>query len=123
MYALGKPHPLRERCRQLLEQAASGDLEANVDAEVLQELLYVYSSRGDRKKALTVVEEMLILFPSPYAIKGNDILIAKDFMKQYAHLTARDAIHCAVTVNNDLEYLISTDKDFEPVKEIKLLVP
>ncbi len=123
MYALGRPHPLRERCRNILRKVASGKIEANIDTEVFQELLYVYSSRGEREKALIVVEEMLILFSNPYAIKRSEVEKAKDLMKKYPALVARDALHCAVTINYRLEGIISTDKDLDSIKEISLFKP
>jgi hypothetical protein len=123
MYALGKPYPLRERCREILLKIAREEVGANIDTEVLQELLYVYSSRGEREKALTVVEEMLILFPNPYSIKREEVEKAKDLMQKYNALTARDAIHCAVAMNYKLEGMISTDRDLESIKEISLFKP
>lgn len=52
MYALGRPHPLREKCRNILAGIVNNDVDGNIDVEVLQELLYVYSSRGEREKGL-----------------------------------------------------------------------
>lgn len=123
MYALGRAHPLREKCRDIFTGIVNNAVEANIDTELLQELLYVYSSRGEREKGLMVVGDMLNLFPSPYAIKRDEIEKAKDLMKKYSTLVARDAIHCAVTITYDLEGIISTDKDLEQVKEINCLKP
>lgn len=123
MYALGKPHALKENCRNILQDVVNNTIEANIDTEVLQELLYVYSFRGEREKGFKVVEEMLVLFPNPFSIRINEIEKAKDLMKVYSFLTARDAIHCAVTINNKSEGLISTDKDLKSIKEIYLFKP
>ncbi len=123
MYALGRSHPLKESCRDVLLNVAREKTEANIDAETLQELLYVYDSRGEREKALKVVEDMFILFPNPYAIKKDEIETAKDLMEKYNSLIARDAIHCAVAINYNLEGIISTDKDLELIKEISLFKP
>ena len=56
-------------------------IEANINTEVYQELLYVYSLRGERGKAIIVVEEMLALFPNPYPIKRGEVEKAKDLVK------------------------------------------
>lgn len=123
MYAIGRAHPLREPCREIFQRVAHGETVANIDVEVLQELLYVYSSRGERKKGLDVIEEMLILFPNPFAIRKTEIEKAKDLMKRHLTLTARDAIHCAVAIDYNLEGIISTDKDLDIVKEIYRFKP
>ncbi len=123
MYALGKSHPLKERCRDILQKIVHDEIMANIDTEVLQELLYVYSARGEREKAIRVVEETLIIFPNPYDIKREEIEKAKDLMKKYKVLIPRDAIHCAVAINYKLDGIISTDKDLAPVKETHIFQP
>lgn len=123
MYALGRAHPLRARCQSLLQRVARCEAQANIDTEVMQEFLYVYGSRGERNKGLRVVEEMLTLFPNPYPIRKDEIVKAKDLMEKYRSLIARDAIHCAVAINSRLEGIITTDRDFKPVKEIDCFKP
>lgn len=123
MYAVGKPHPLQKPCRSVLEDITQGNLEANINVEVLQELLYVYSSRGERKKGISVVNEILIIFPNPYSIGKSEIVKAKDLMKKHKSLTPRDAVHCATAINNNLKGIISTDKDLDIVKDIKRINP
>lgn len=123
MYAVGKPHALKGPCKNVLQKVVHGLISANIDVEVLQELLYVYDSRGERKKGLNMVKENLILFPHPFAIGKNEIVKARDLMTKYRALTTRDAIHCAVVINSNLEGMISTDKDFDIVKEINRFNP
>lgn len=123
MYAVGKTHTLKEPCKELLRKVVNSEISANIDVEVLQELLYVYDSRGERKRGLRIISEMMVLFPNPFAIGKNEIVKAKDLMKKYSTLTTRDAIHCAVTINLNLEGIISTDKGLDAVKEIHRLNP
>lgn len=123
MYAIGKVHPLKEPCREVLQKVTQGETDANIDVEVLQELLYVYSSRGERAKGIKVIEEMLVIFSAPFVIGRAEIERAKDLMKRYTTLTARDAIHCAIAINHNLEGIISTDKDLGIVTEIACFKP
>lgn len=51
----------------------------------------------------------MILFSNPLAIRKTEIEKAKDLMERYTPLTARDAIHCAVAINYNLERIISID--------------
>ena len=103
MYALGKPHSLKEPCRAILQKVVQGRINANIDVEVLQELLYVYDSRGERRKGLKILKENLILFPNPLTIGKNDIVKATDLMTKHSTLNPRDAIHCTVVINSNLE--------------------
>ncbi len=66
---------------------------------------------------------MMVLFPNPFAIGKNEILKAKDLMIKYNTLTTRDAIHCAVTINLNLEGIISTNKGLDVVNDIHRLNP
>jgi len=83
----------------------------------------VYDSRGDREKGLRIISEMMILFPNPFVIGKNEIIKAKDLMTKFSTLTTRDAIHCALTINLNLEGIISTDKGLDVVKDIYRLNP
>ena len=123
MYAVGKTHILKEPCKEFLHKVVNNEISANIDVEVLQELLYVYDSRGERKRGLRIISEMMVLFPNPFAIRMNEIIKAKDLMTKYSTLTTRDAIHCAVTINLNLEGIISTDKGLDVVKDIHRLNP
>lgn len=123
MYAVGKTHILKEPCKEVLHKVVNNEISANIDIEVLQELLYVYDSRGEREKGLRIISEIMILFPNPFVIGKNEIVIANDLMTKYSTLTTRDAIHCAVTINLNLEGIISTDKGLDVVKGIHRLNP
>lgn len=123
MYALGKPHSLKEPCRDILQKIVQDRINANIDVEVLQELLYVYDSRGERRKGLKILKENLIIFPHPFTVGRNDIAKAADLMSKHSILSPRDAIHGAVVINSNLEGIISTDKDFDNIKEINRFDP
>ena len=66
---------------------------------------------------------MMVLFPNPFAIGKNEIVKAKDLMTKYSTLTTRDAIHCAITMNLNLEGIISTDKGLDVIKDIHRFNP
>ncbi len=46
MYAVGKDHPNRESCREVLRRIEADDLTVVTSVEVLQELLHRYRSLG-----------------------------------------------------------------------------
>ena len=46
IYALGREHPYRRPCRAIIIQLAERPNDYAVDAEMLQEILYVFHRRG-----------------------------------------------------------------------------
>lgn len=123
MYSFGKDHPYRQASTQVLEDVASEELNANIDTEALQEILYVYSQRGERKWGLRVFDALLRVFPAPLPIAREETVIARTLMGGYASLHSRDAVHAAVVLNHGLEAIISADRAFDEISEIKRLDP
>ncbi len=118
-YSLGREHPLKEPCRRLVAKITSGEVVANIDVEVLQEVLYVYTHRNERVKGIAACRYLLDIFPNPFPVSKNEIFSALSFMDKYPSLVSRDAIHAAVVVNNKLKGIISEDSDFDMIKGIK----
>ena len=123
MYAVGKPHPYKATCQDILKTAASNTTEFNIDAELCQELLYVYGRRGERKQGLKTVESLIELFPNVFPVDSGVIVETKILMDKYPNLVARDAIHAAVVLVNDLEGIVSVDKVFGEIKGLKRFEP
>jgi hypothetical protein len=123
IYARGAPHPYRDACRNLLAEVEGGRLEANVDTEVLQEVMYVYWYRKRLERGLDYVGRLLVLFPTPLPVSGEIIAAARDILAAHPQVEPRDAIHAAVVLNHDLEAIISADRAFDQLSEIKRLDP
>jgi len=123
VYARGVPHPYRDACRNLLAEAQAGRLEANVDTEVLQEIVHVYWYRKRLARGLDYLDRLLVLFPTPFPVTGETITIARDILGAHPQLQPRDAIHAAVVLNHGLEAIISADRAFDEITEIKRLDP
>lgn len=123
IYARGRAHKYKEACRKIIEFLENPQSDLNVDSEVLQELLYVYTYRGQRKIGIKLVEDIQVLLPTPIQITGEVIAKACELMRKYDSLVPRDAVHAAVTIVEDLEGIVSTDKVFDSVEEIKRIDP
>lgn len=119
LYSLGREHSLKEPCRGLIAKIVSGEIAANIDVEVLQEVLYVYTHRNERAKGIAACRYLLDIFPNPFPVAKNDLSTAISFMDKYPSLVSRDALHAAVVVNNKLKGIISEDRDFDMIKGIK----
>lgn len=57
------------------------------------------------------------------AVTGNDVLAACKVLEKHPQISARDALHVAIMKANQLHTLISVDKDFDPIRDIKRVDP
>ena len=73
LYAAGASHLLREPCAKLpcaklLRRVADGSLDATINSEVVQEVLYLLTRRGRRDDALKLAGHLTSLFPDLLAV-------------------------------------------------------
>jgi predicted nucleic acid-binding protein len=123
IYAAGQEHPYKRPCLQVLDRVQKGALEANTDTEVLQEILHFYQRRRTVGLGIAVLRNALTLFPDPLQINPPMLVMAGDIMATRPSLEARDAVHAAVILHERLEGIISTDRGFDAVPEIRRFDP
>ena len=123
IYSLGRDHPYREPCRAIINQLEERPHDYAVDAEMLQEILYVFSNRGDIKSGVEAVLRLLDLFPDVIPITGAEIGTATRLIGQPPRLSVRDAIHAAVALEHGLEGIVTADKDFEHIPGLRRFDP
>ena len=123
IYAVGRPHPYKEPCARILRDASADADAYTIDAEVLQELLHVYTMRAERSQALQVFDRSLALFPNPLLIGRPELVRARDLMEQHTQLSARDALHAAVVMTCGLEGIVTTDRGFRVVAGLQVFDP
>ena len=115
MYAGGSAHPYKEPSQKFLRQIAAGELDAAIDAEVLQEILHRYRAINRWTEGTAVFEQAVQIIANVIPINRQTLIEAHALMKQYLKLTARDALHAAVYVLEDAEALCSFDRDFDQI--------
>lgn len=115
IYARGAPHPYQNPCRRVLAEVQGRRLEANVDTEVLQEVIYVYWYRQRLERGLEYLDRLLVLFPTPFAVTRATIAAARELLARYPRLDPRDAIHAAVALEQGLEGIVSTDRGLDGI--------
>lgn len=123
VYAVGGPHPYRDPCRKVLSGIEAGHVEANVDTEVLQEVIYVYWLRKPVRVGLQYVDRLLVLFPSPLGVDKGVIEEARNVMASHPTLDPRDAVHAAVVITRGLEGIISTDRGYDALPGVTRFDP
>lgn len=123
LYAAGATHPLRDPCAKVLLRVADGSLEATVNSEVVQEILYVLKRRGRDRDALTLARHVVSLFPDLLPVTRDDMLRACGLIQQYPRLSVRDAVHAATMLGNGLKTIVSVNADFDQISQIQRLAP
>jgi len=126
MYVAGSDHPHREPARRFLARVQSGDIEGCTSVEVLQEILYRYSSLRRLDLAREVYDIFVQICPVIFDVTLAETDRARDLLAEVAGISARDAIHAAAMLNHDVEWIASFDAGFDRVpgiKQVKLTEP
>ena len=123
IYAYGKEHPYREPSGAILDQALEGTIEANVSAEVLQEVLHYYHRHGQTYFGLNLTETLLIALPDAYQIDQETVRVACSLLTTHPRLQTRDAFHAATVFQHNLEGIISADRAFDTIKGLTRFDP
>ena len=121
MYVAGTEHPNREPARRFMERVRSGEVEGCTSTEVLQEILYRYSALGRLDLAGTVYDLFVAVVPEIFDIGLSDTDRARHLLTSAGGLSARDAVHAAVMLNQGVDTIATFDRGFERVGEIRLL--
>jgi uncharacterized protein len=123
MYAAGAEHPNKPEAVAFLEQAARGQIDAAVDAEVLQEVMHRYRSLRRWKDGRRVYALTRDIFPHVVPITSKIVDRAKELMEEDGSLSARDAVHAAVVLTHEMKGICTFDRDFERIPGCSRIAP
>lgn len=123
VYALGRAHPYRDSCVELVRAATRGQIRGEASVDLVQELLHVRSRRGgDRREATERardVGELCVL----HTIEPADLERAFDLFVAHGALGARDAVFASVALNRDVGIMLSPDRHFDGIPGLERLDP
>jgi predicted nucleic acid-binding protein len=119
MYAAGRDHPNRGPALRFLEHTRTGAIEACTSTEVLQEILYRYSSIGRLDLARSVYDLFVEVCPVIYGVTLADTDRSCDLVCAGTAVSVRDAFHAAVMMNRGIEYVATFDAGFDRVAGIR----
>src|SRR5262249_43158963 len=94
-------------------------LDAATDAEVHQKILYRYLSLQLATRAQQVNEAFQMLVPTVFPITIVEIARARELVDRYPMLPARDLLHLAAMLNNGITTIVSADRHFDVISEIR----
>lgn len=123
MYVAGKDHPYRTACRQALALITSDVVQAATSVEVHQEILHRYLSLRLPDQARAVSEFLQIMVPVTLPVTLADIERARALIFSYPQVPARDLLHVAVMLNNQLTRILTVDRHFDSLTEVERVTP
>lgn len=123
MYAAGRPHAHKAPSVALLARIARGEVDAAVDAEVLQEILHRYSALKQWKTGRKLYDNARIILPRVVPITADVLDEARALMDTVPNLMARDALHAAVVTTSGATAFVSFDADVDRIPGVRRLEP
>ncbi len=121
MYVAGAEHPHREPARRFLARVRAGEVEGCTSAEVLQEILYRYSSLQRLDLAREVYDLFVQICPLVLDVTLADTDRGRDLLLAHEGISARDALHAAVMFNHEVDHIATFDQVFDRVPGITRL--
>jgi uncharacterized protein len=109
VYAVGRPHPLRDPARAMLRDHVASGARLATSAEVLQELMHVYLPVGRLETldaALTLAHDLTTVLP----VDDSDIRAARNLVSGRPGLGARDLLHLAICTRYGASEILSFDR-------------
>ncbi len=123
VYAKGAGHPLRDPCRKLVAAAADGRIEATTTPEVIQEFTHVRVRRRDRGDAVGLARDYAELLSPLLVIGREELELGLALFDSTPALGAFDAVLAAASIGADAAALVSADRAFASVNELRHLFP
>ena len=123
MYAAGAEHANKLPSVRFLERIAEGEIEAALDAEVLQEVLHRYRALNRWEDGKQVYDLSRRLLPIVFPITVEVVDRARELLETCYGIAARDALHAAVVEIRGLDGICSYDRDFDLVEGIDRIEP
>jgi uncharacterized protein len=119
MYVAGREHANRDPSRRFLRRVREGKVDACTSTEVLQEILYRYASLGRLDLAREVYDLFVDVCPIVLGVTLADTDRARDLICEAIGPSTRDAVHAAVMLNNDVEWIATFDAGFDEIPGIR----
>ena len=123
MYAAGADHPHKAPSVAFLERVAAGEIDAVLDAEVLQEILHRYRALGRWSDALRVFDLARSIFPVVLPVTDSVLVRACALLDEHPGLMTRDGVHAAVVLEHGLDGICSFDSDVDVIDGLERISP
>ena len=123
MYAGGAEHPLRAPCRAILRQVDESALDATASVEVVQEILQRFLAIRRPEMGAAMARQVMDAFAPVLPVTHGVMRRVPGLVATYPSLSARDLIHVATCISEGIDIIVSPDRGFDQVREIRRLDP
>jgi uncharacterized protein len=123
MYAAGGEHPLRGPCGRIIAGIGDGEIDAVTSVEVIQEIFHRFLSVRRPDMARAQATEALDLFAPVLLLTHALMRRVPELAQKYPSLSARDLVHVATCIHEGITDIISPDRGFDQVAEVRRIDP
>lgn len=123
MYAAGTDHPMRPPCQAIIERVLDRSVDAMISAEVIQEILHRAVALRRTDQGIDLAERTMDLFAPVLPITHALMRRVPDLIARYPALDARDAVHVATCIHEGIPEIISADRGYDNVVEVRRIDP
>lgn len=114
VYAVGRDHPYRDSCREIVRAARDGRIRGEASVELVHEYAHLVLRRhGDRPRAAREARAVWRLC-TLHEATIEDLRRSIQLFEQH-DLGGRDALHAATALNRGITHVVTTDRAFERV--------
>jgi uncharacterized protein len=123
MYADGADHPLREPSRRIITLVRDGELDGVISVEVIQEITHRFRRTDRPDIGIRMARSALDAFAPVLPITHALIRRVPELAQRYPALAARDLIHVATCIHEGISEIVSPDRGFDQVAELRRIDP
>jgi len=123
MYAAGEAHDLRPASQRVIRLVRDGQLDGLISAEVVQEILHRLVAIRRTEIGARIARDALDLFAPVLPITHAVMDRMPTLVESYPELAARDLVHVATCLEHGLATIVSPDRGFDAVREIRRIDP
>ena len=119
MYLVGGDHPRKTDAQRQLERLTLDHRRLVSDAEVLQEILRRYAAIGRVDAIHPAFDALLGAVDEVFPVTVENVTSAREILLASPTLSARDAIHVAVMRQHGVAEILSFDRAFDDIPDIR----
>lgn len=123
MYAAGSEHPLKASCQRTVTRIADGELDGVISVEVVQEIVHRFAALRQPQRGAALASDALDLFAPVLPVTHAVMRRMPELMGRYPRLAARDLVHVATCQHEGIGEIVSPDRGFDAVENLRRIDP
>lgn len=123
LYTANPKDPNYSACKNILKLAGQWKISSVTSVLTFEEIIFYSQKSGSIEKGINIcnfiLKNPIRIIPLTQTIIENFL----KFVKKYPNIRSADLIHTSACTSNGVESIISVDRDFDKITEIKRLDP